>query len=321
MRRPRRGKKMGTFHVTVRSSGAPLADVDFRFDTKTGTFFADYSDEEFENVSRDALCEIVTAFVQERHTVDRSLPSRRRRAEHRDGRAMKPPRKRKKRAVLGAPDLKRIREAAKGHSALAHALVEWLYTNGQRASEPGLARMDDLDLHTGTVLLTHLKGGLDADPMPLSSRCKDALVAWFVERKKLELKPGAKDYVFPSSSPHTCYPCRGSRKVTVKSRKTRAPQIVPCPHCHATGTRWGMSRYEVSRLVITVFKMAEIPEGFHFPHVLRHSAVTHMLNSGSEPPEIQERVGHKALATTFGYMHTTDKARAKVTKAFDTDEE
>lgn len=215
--------------------------------------------------------------------------------------------------------IEQIRAAADGLSPLAHALVEWLYTNLQRASEPGLAREQDIDLFNGTVVLAHLKGGLAPEPTSLAPECKEALEAWLPKREFKD--PAQRAYIFPSANPLTCYPCKGTKRFTVKSRKkvgeiAGTSKVIPCPHCHATGTRWGMTRHEVDRLVVAVFKLAGVPERFHFPHILRHSAVTHMLNSGSAPPEIQERVGHKSLATTFGYMHTTEEARAKVNKAF-----
>jgi integrase len=226
---------------------------------------------------------------------------------------------RKKRAVLGIDDLKKIRASAAAHSPFAHALIEWLYTNGQRASEPGLAKISDVDLHNGTVMLTHLKGGLDPEPQPLSTACRAALRAWIPIRTFVE--PAQQDYVFPSANPGDCYPCDGQGKLLIKSRnKAKAAYVGPCPHCHATGMRWGITRHEVRHLVVDVFTRAGIPEEFHFPHVLRHSAITQMLNSGTSPPAIQERVGHKALETTFGYMHTTDEARARVNKAFDEEE-
>jgi integrase/recombinase XerC len=230
-----------------------------------------------------------------------------------------PQRKRKKRAILGVLDLRAIRAAAKDLGPRESAVIEWLYTNGQRASEPGLARLSDLDMHTGTVSLTHLKGGLDPEPMPMSERCREALRAWLPLRafKSPEQEP----YVFPSANPHTCYPCKGARQMTMKSRKTGEARVVPCPHCHATGTRWGMTRHEIRHIVAAVFTKAGIPKEFHFAHVLRHSAVTHLLDSGVKPPAIQERVGHKELATTFGYMHTTKEAREAVTKAFDEEED
>ncbi len=232
--------------------------------------------------------------------------------------------KRKKRAVLQASDLVRIRAAAKTSGARDHALIEWLYTNGARASEPGLARIDDVDLYSNTVLLTHLKGGLEAEPIPLSKRCAEAIRDWLRVRKIV--KPEQRYYIFPSERPGTCYPCGGKKEIVKKNRKHTPgvpPELtlVPCPHCHGTGTRWGISRHEVRRIIETIFTAADIPAEYHFPHVLRHSAVTHMLDGDAPPSAIQERVGHKSIATTYGYMHTTKKARAMVTKTFDEDDE
>lgn len=233
---------------------------------------------------------------------------------------------RKKRAVLQAEDLVRIRAAAKVAGPLEHALVEWLYTNGARASEPGLARRSDLDLHNNTVMLTHLKGGLASEPVPLSKRCAGALKDWLAGRVvPPDSDARLRDYIFPSARPGRCYPCLGKGQIAHKRRKKKdgLPEmsIVPCPHCHAIGTRFGISRHEVRRIISRVFTTAGIPKEFHFPHVLRHSAVTHMLDDDSSPPSIQERVGHKSLATTYGYMHTTKKARAQVAKTFDKDDE
>lgn len=231
--------------------------------------------------------------------------------------------KRKKRAVLQASDLVRIRASAKKAGALEHALIEWLYTNGARASEPGLARIDDVDLYSNTVLLTHLKGGLASEPIPLSKRCAEAIREWLKVRPVLD--PAQRYYVFPSARPGRCYPCLGQKIITVKTRKkkegTENEKTVSCPHCHGDGTRWGLSRHEVRRIIERVFTDADIPAEFHFPHILRHSAVTHMLDGDAPPSAIQERVGHKSLSTTFGYMHTTKKARAMITKTFDEDEE
>lgn len=231
---------------------------------------------------------------------------------------------RKKRVVLQTADLTRIRAAAKAAGAREHALIEWLYTNGARASEPGLARIDDVDLYSNTVMLTHLKGGLASEPIPLSKRCAEAIRDWLLVRPIVD--PAQRYYVFPSTRPGRCYPCRGEKMIAVKSRKKTpgAPPpmtLAPCPHCHGTGTRLGISRHEVRRIIEAVFTAAGIPEEFHFPHVLRHSAVTHMLDGDAPPSAIQERVGHKSLSTTFGYMHTTKRARAMVTKTFDEDDE
>lgn len=236
----------------------------------------------------------------------------------------RPQKPRKTQAVLEESDLKRIRAAAKDSGLLAHALIEWLYTNGQRASEPGLARVHDVDLHNGTVMLAHLKGGLDPKPMPMADKLRAALKAWLTDPTRTHRFRNDQHalYVFPSAKPITCYACKGTKRFTTKSRRRGLEaKIMPCPHCHALGTRYGMTRHEVDRVVVAVMQKAGIPEEFHYPHILRHSAVTHMLNGGTEPPAIQERVGHKSLSTTFGYMHTTKKARAQVAKVFDEDDD
>lgn len=66
----RRGKKMGVFNVRAKDSSQPLADVEYRFDSKQGVFFAEFSDQAFENPSREALREAVEECVRSRHVVD-----------------------------------------------------------------------------------------------------------------------------------------------------------------------------------------------------------------------------------------------------------
>lgn len=234
-------------------------------------------------------------------------------------------RTRKKRASLEVEDATKARAAAKALGPMEHAFIEWLYTNGARASEPGLARLSDIDLRAGTVMLVHLKGGKAKDPMPLSQRCREAIEAWLTVRGEHFVDPKQqRDYLFPSRSPQPCYPCRGEGELVVKKKRGRkasggeaAPPLLPCPHCRATGTRWGLSRHEAARIVRRVFKAAGLPAELAFPHVFRHSAATHMLDKDINPAVIQERLGHSALATTLGYLHTTKKARAAIGRVFD----
>jgi integrase/recombinase XerC len=228
---------------------------------------------------------------------------------------------RKKRASLEVEDATRARAAAKALGPLEHAFLEWLYTNGARASEPGLARMSDIDMRAKTVMLVHLKGGQAREPMPMSKRCHEALEAWLLVRPRYyalaqSSAEAQADYVFPSQHPGPCYPCQGNGQLTVK-RKKAEPTLSPCPHCRGTGTRWGLNRHEARRLIARIFKKAGLPPELGFPHVFRHSAATHMLDGDINPAAIQERLGHSALATTMGYLHTTKKARAAVNRVFD----
>ena len=90
---------------------------------------------------------------------------------------------RTKGAHLEVEDTTKARAAAVALGPRAAAFLEWLYTNGARASEPGLAQLSDIDLYAGTVQLMHLKGGQAPKPMPMSERCRAALRAW------LEVRP------------------------------------------------------------------------------------------------------------------------------------
>jgi len=224
---------------------------------------------------------------------------------------------RKKRASLEVEDVAKARAAAKELGPLEHTFVEWLYTNGARASEPGLARLSDVDMRAGTVMLVHLKGGQIKDPMPMSEKCRAALAAWLKVRPQFLFDSKAQaDYLFPSLHPGPCYPCRGKGKLVIKRRK-KEPTLASCLHCRGSGTRWGLTRHEARRIVKRVFKAAGLPDELAFPHVFRHSAATHMLDKDMNPAAIQERLGHSALATTLGYLHTTKKARAAVNRVFD----
>lgn len=229
-------------------------------------------------------------------------------------------RPRKKRAGLSREDVTRARAAAARLGPLEAAFLEWLYTNGARASEPGMAALSDVDLRAGTVMLRHLKGGLATDPMPLSEKCRKALEAWLSVRKQALVDPRAQaDYLFPSARPGPCYPCGGEGRLMVKRGKRGESKLEPCPHCRASGTRWGLTRHEARRLVERIFREAGLPAELAFPHVFRHSAATHMLDRKVNPAAIQERLGHKSLNTTLGYLHTTKEAREAVNRTFDED--
>ena len=145
------------------------------------------------------------------------------------------------------------------------ALLEFLYSTGCRVSEAVALDLDRLDLEEGVALVTG-KGSRQRITL-LGAAARRAVGNWLVDR--LELARGRTDAVFLN--------LRGGRLTRVGA--------------------WGVVKKAAGR--------AGIPPDRVSPHVLRHSAATHMVEGGADLRAVQEMLGHASLSTTEVYTRVS----------------
>jgi integrase/recombinase XerD len=145
-------------------------------------------------------------------------------------------------------------------------MMELLYGGGVRVSEVADARLEDLKLEMGYVLV---RGKGDKERMvPLGVPAQQALQRY--------LKTGRE----------------------VLAGKKRPPGISPLLFLGTGGRR--LTRQRVWQLV----GKASLRAGRHAsPHMLRHSCATHMVENGADLRTVQTILGHSDISTTQIYTH------------------
>ncbi len=147
-----------------------------------------------------------------------------------------------------------------------HAMLELLYAGGVRVSEVADARLEDLKLEMGYVLV---RGKGDKERMvPLGVPAQQALQRY--------LKNGREAIANKQSS--------------------------PLLFLGATGRR--LTRQRIWQLVGKAGLASGLPSGRHAsPHMLRHSCATHMVENGADLRTVQTILGHADISTTQIYTH------------------
>lgn len=147
------------------------------------------------------------------------------------------------------------------------ALLEFLYGTGARVSETVGVDLSDLDLDDKVVRVTGK--GSKQRLVPLGSKAVEAISAWLPDRLSLIARKTPGDPLFIS--------LRGAR----------------------------LSRQAVFDIVKKHAKSAEIDSWRVSPHVLRHSAATHMVEAGADLRTVQEMLGHATITTTQVYTRVS----------------
>ncbi len=147
------------------------------------------------------------------------------------------------------------------------ALLEFLYATGCRVTEATTVEVLDVDLENRTALVT---GKGDRQRLvPLGSHAADAIGAYLPVR--MELRKGRRD-------PGTLF---------VNARGGRLTRQGVWDIVKRNGARAGIEPERLS------------------PHVLRHSAATHMVEGGADLRTVQEILGHASISTTQVYTHVS----------------
>jgi integrase/recombinase XerD len=143
------------------------------------------------------------------------------------------------------------------------ALLEFLYGSGARVSEAVGLDLGKIDLDDRVVIVTGK--GAKQRLVPLGGKAVAAVSRWLPDRLALLHRSQRGDPLFLNM--------RGRR----------------------------LSRQGMFDVVRSNAEKAGIPREKVSPHVLRHSAATHMVEAGADLRSVQEILGHATISTTQIY--------------------
>jgi integrase/recombinase XerD len=157
------------------------------------------------------------------------------------------------------------------------ALLELLYASGLRASELVGLRLDGIDFQAGVLRVIGKRDKERVTPFGKS--------AWKALSRYLEESRPLLDV---SGREVACFLSHRGRPLT----RARVWMIV----------KEAAARAGISKNI--------------YPHMLRHSFATHLLNNGADLRVIQEMLGHSSIATTQIYTHTDTARLARAHQRF-----
>jgi len=157
------------------------------------------------------------------------------------------------------------------------AILELFYSSGLRLSEICNSRLEHLDLEDRFLRVTGK--GNKTRLVPVGGRALEALTTYLTNERP-----------------------------TLVTRKTSSQIFISI-----RGTQLSPDR--VRQIVKERARQAGIAQNI-YPHLLRHSFATHLLENGADLRVIQELLGHADISTTQIYTHVDQKRLKAVHKNF-----
>lgn len=152
------------------------------------------------------------------------------------------------------------------------ALLELLYATGIRVSECVAVELEDIDFHYGIIRV--MGKGRKERIIPFGQYAHEALIHYIEQVRPQLMKNSNHQKVF----------------VNMRGGELTARGV----------------RYILSEMIENASMHTKI-----YPHMLRHTFATHLLNNGADMRTVQELLGHANLSSTQIYTHVTKEALRK----------
>ena len=157
------------------------------------------------------------------------------------------------------------------------AILELFYASGLRLSEVCGARLENLDTDDGFIRVTGK--GNKTRIVPVGIQARDCIERYVKLERPGLLKPKSSSEIFLS-------------------------------------VRGGALSPERVRAIVKQRAVAAGIDSKMYPHLLRHSFATHLLQNGADLRVIQEMLGHADISTTQIYTHVDQKHLKETHKKF-----
>jgi integrase/recombinase XerD len=202
-------------------------------------------------------------------------------------------------ATLAAPLARQYAVRPKEAAALAvrdRAMLEVFYAGALRVTEIVTARLEDLKLEAGYMLV---RGKGDKERVvPLGRSAQEALTKYLNEARPV-LMVGKSSHPLANNARSVGQPAENPRPPAKDARRVAQPLGSAALLFVGRGGR-KLTRQRVWQMV----RAASAGSGRNAsPHMLRHSCATHMVENGADLRTVQTILGHADVSTTQVYTH------------------